>query len=105
MWFTKMDILMSFISAIGLILCGVVWLLMKLFKKEEKEMINNLKPCPFCGGKVRFRRTAFWAGVTCKECGLQASWFSKGGMNIAFGETEKKQKLIIQKAWNRRSER
>lgn len=49
--------------------CGI-WKL-----KERPIPVEELKPCPFCGGKaIVWKEDAVWFDITwigCKECGVQ----------------------------------
>jgi Lar family restriction alleviation protein len=66
----------------------------KIIQKAEREK-DELKPCPFCGGKAEvmnddffevFDANAFW--IKCTECGLTT------------GDSATEEEAI--KAWNRR---
>ena len=58
-------------------------------------MKNELKPCPFCGGKVRM--------VIAPLMGTRAFICDKCGADVMFYGAEKDtQKAVI--AWNRRKE-
>lgn len=56
-------------------------------------MANNLKPCPFCGGKAKIRGEKYWRprvsrNVICTKCFSNSGWF----------DTEEE----AAEAWNRR---
>lgn len=56
----------------------------------------ELKPCPFCGGRVVIRKTIMMQkcySITCQGCGA----------DVFFYEKEHDQKLMAE-AWNRRAE-
>lgn len=72
------------------------------------KMMNELKPCPFCGGKPRIRDTgkdklSYWVVdkmrivmVECRKCWAMGGIFpTKNGV--------KKAKEDAIKAWNRRA--
>lgn len=57
----------------------------------------ELKPCPFCGGKVKHK--TMYGGTyrfTCEQCGLNATW----QLNVDI-DTPDKRKLLV-KRWNTR---
>ena len=56
-------------------------------------MENDLKPCPFCGGKVRIH-VGVIRGLTMIVC-------EKCLATVSFGGKEQKQAAV--KAWNRRA--
>lgn len=63
--------------------------------KQKKTRANDeLKPCPFCGGKVELHpfRIANIYGISCPDCG---SCYSNNPGESKWGVT---------KAWNRRTE-
>lgn len=53
-------------------------------------MANDLKPCPFCGGKAKTDTILGRPGVTCTKC--------RAFMRALFGEEENE----VIEAWNRR---
>ena len=61
-------------------------------------MPNELKPCPFCGGKARIRKVGEGYRVVCSECG-------SSGMRVTIKEWHST-KYIAQgqakDAWNER---
>lgn len=71
--------------------------------------MTELKPCPFCGRKVKLEDREFddYAGssftndysiIECKSCGISMKAYPKKG----YGTTkEQKQRLV--KKWNRRT--
>lgn len=64
--------------------------------------MKELKPCPFCGGKVQICYGIDYtvSGVRCDNCGLIAQWprIKTRGNNKTFGELAKP----YIKVWNRR---
>ena len=66
--------------------------------------MNELKPCPFCGGEAHIRTGVTTsiprvskAIVVCKNCNSSSDWFYDHGLNGEF---------IMQaiEAWNRRTD-
>ena len=55
-------------------------------------MIENLKPCPFCGSEAEFNSDEFGEGVCCKSCGATLS-------NGVYGEEGRK---FASADWNAR---
>jgi Lar family restriction alleviation protein len=57
--------------------------------------MNELKPCPFCGGKAgwMYQKPIGW--VMCKKCGASSATFSDN-----YEEADFQQEAIA--AWNRR---
>ena len=57
--------------------------------------MNELKPCPFCGGKARwmYRKPIGW--IMCKKCGASSATLSDN-----YEEADCQQEAIV--AWNRR---
>ena len=53
--------------------------------------MNELKPCPFCGGKAQIMDTGYPHWIYCEKCGAQVH----GGTNY--------EKYSI-KAWDRRAD-
>lgn len=57
-------------------------------------MINELKPCPFCGGEAELIEHTYGAykdaTVACKQCGIRSTLFSNDLEAVMF--------------WNRRAE-
>lgn len=51
---------------------------------------NNLKPCPFCGGKARLKSSHGFNNVSCENCGTEYP--------VSF-ETRKRAAAV----WNKRS--
>lgn len=80
-------------------------MIIKIFgRKKEGKRMEELKPCPFCGGEAYFRTpmkekgTAFCSvSVECKRCG--ASPFET---MVYEGEDDANKKLTAAKHWNRR---
>lgn len=58
--------------------------------------MDELKPCPFCGGKATIFSVEYWCMVECTECGARSKNFA------AFSTTEAEQQA--KKFWNRRVE-
>lgn len=42
---------------------------------NERE--EELKPCPFCGGKARAHDTIQWSLVSCDECSAEIRGYTK----------------------------
>lgn len=66
--------------------------------------MNELKPCPFCGGKVQLvhdMETLETTGVYCLGCKGMARW---PGIIMRDDESYGEHKEKIVKAWNRRKE-
>lgn len=69
--------------------------------------MDELKPCPFCGGKARLL-VVIEEGVCvkCVECGAQTPWLNDAplglitGWKTCVGETAHEQAV---KLWNRRT--
>jgi Lar family restriction alleviation protein len=59
--------------------------------------MNELKPCPFCGGKAELIRDIYSTHVRCSICKARATPF--WGKPYANNET---QKMAIE-AWNKRN--
>lgn len=39
------------------------------------DWIEELKPCPFCGGNASpVQRTSNWVTICCSECGAMVPW-------------------------------
>ena len=71
--------------------------------------MTELKPCPFCGNKVKLEEREFddYAGnsftndfaiIECKKCGISMSAYPKRG----YGAT-KEQKAGLVRRWNKRA--
>jgi hypothetical protein len=66
--------------------------------------MNKLKPCPFCGGKVRMdRTTACYPIVECLNDKCCASMYGRGTIScrIKIGQSKCEQELTEQ--WNCRA--
>lgn len=68
----------------------------------EREVISELKPCPFCGGKAELyyeripgENKGFWAQIICCNCHGRSGGTWAGSYNAA----ERKEV----KAWNSRA--
>ena len=59
--------------------------------------MSELLPCPFCGGKARWRYQKPIGWVMCKECGA-----SSAALSDKYEEADCQQEAIT--AWNRRTE-
>lgn len=61
--------------------------------RMSDELNNELKPCPFCGGKAELIERIYGAykdvTVACKQCGIRSTLFSNDLEAITF--------------WNRRA--
>ena len=67
-------------------------------------MADNLKPCPFCGGKAIHIATSTCSGyIYCSACDMATAKFWDEPMNKA-EESRRKWKEIAEEAWNRRAE-
>lgn len=73
--------------------------------------LNDLKPCPFCGGEATFRNTSvyytFAVYVVCIRCHTQTAVIVYGDNGTLNPEDftrngEKEAKFKAQKLWNRR---
>lgn len=58
--------------------------------------MDKLKPCPFCGGKVKLRVYIMFADIECNYCGINFSLNDLNWTDLA----EYERKTI--EAWNRR---
>ena len=72
--------------------------------------MEELKPCPFCGGKVKIEMftvdypvTCFDGGykIECHECGIRFSESTRT-MPTCNKENDEKAKKIVAKRWNMR---
>ena len=63
-------------------------------KTKVEITINNLKPCPCCGGIAHGQFEAFgtWVRITCSQCGLTTRAFPTQGYKLD----------PAAEAWNRR---
>jgi Lar family restriction alleviation protein len=59
--------------------------------------MSVLKPCPFCGGKARWRYRKPIGWVMCKKCGASSATLSDN-----YEEADCQQEAIA--AWNRRAD-
>ena len=59
--------------------------------------MSELLPCPFCGGKARWRYQKPIGWVMCKECGA-----SSAALSDNYEEADCQQEAIA--AWNRRAD-
>lgn len=58
--------------------------------------MEELRPCPFCGGEAELYEDAGGYSVDCTVCGAGTSYFGKGLPDA---------KSVAVAAWNRRAER
>ena len=76
---------------------------------ESRGRMEELKPCPFCGAKVKLRKEAMWwdnrgykdcyrYAISCPECGCALAM--RNNDTISRTDSEAKRNAI--KAWNRR---
>ena len=67
-------------------------------------MMDNLKPCPFCGGKVKINYDINLEpfGVYCHSCRMLAKF--NGIKPIGNGEAFGRYMEDLTEAWNRRTE-
>ncbi len=73
-------------------------------------VMEELKPCPFCGNEVKVRKIPLWYGnghgykdcyefdIQCKKCGCRIDFHE----NDSIYRSEEKAKENAIKAWNRR---
>lgn len=59
--------------------------------------MNDLLPCPFCGGEAELNISDFSSSVKCKECGVKSRCFIHGTDDLDGSDI----KAI--KAWNVRN--
>lgn len=68
--------------------------------KERGETMDNLKPCPFCGGRAELSEGSFdgkeISYVMCKNCASQGEFFF---VSPKYASAER-----AIEAWNRRAE-
>ena len=58
--------------------------------------MEELKPCPFCGGQASLYGCCHGSDVECKECGARTKYFLDGIIT-----NENSMRMAVE-AWNRR---
>lgn len=71
-------------------------------KKEGRTKMDEVKPCPFCGGKAladcNYGKHGFFVFVSCQVCGARSKCFAASNLK----PNEFWEQAI--KAWNRRTD-